>query len=270
MKVYLDYVFLINFLFDFILLLGISIVLKRSTSKTRLLLGSFFGGISGFLVLFDISSISFFLLKFLLGFLIVIVSFSYKNIRYTVNNFIYLVILSIIMGGSLYLLNINISKVFDLYEMNRLVYIILLLIVGLIVTLVYSKYICRSRQGIINKYKTIIYVNNRAISFIGYLDTGNNLMYNNRPVLILNKDIDIDFDNKFVFIPFVTVGGSGVMKGFLVEDVIVNNKSYKNVYIGISNDKFCLYDADIILNVNLWEDNDEEINKKDNSEVKEK
>ena len=35
--------------------------------------------------------------------------------------------------------------------------------------------------------------------------------------------------------------------------------SFKNIYIGIPNDKFYLYDADIILNINLWEGNNENI-----------
>ncbi len=52
MKIYLDYIFLINFLFDFILLLGVSIVLKRNVSKLRLFLGSLFGGVSFLLYFF--------------------------------------------------------------------------------------------------------------------------------------------------------------------------------------------------------------------------
>ena len=260
MKIYLDYVFFVNFLFDFILLLGISIALKRNVSKFRLFLGSFIGGISGFIILFNISSFSFFVLKFALGFLMVIITFSFKNIRYTMNNFFYLIILSILLGGSLYFVNMEFSKIIFNDAINNKLYIFLLLIVGLIVILVYVKYMSISRKSITNKYKTVIYVNNNAISLVGYLDTGNNLMYKNKPVLILNKDIDIDFGNKFIYIPFVTVGGSGVIKSFLVKDVVINNKIYKNVYIGISSDKFYLNDADIILNVNLWEDNDEKIN----------
>ncbi len=254
MKIYLDYVFFINSLFDFILLLGISIVLKRNILKRRLFLGSIIGGLSGLIILFDISSFFFFILKLFLGFLIVVVTFSFKNIKYTMNNFFYLIILSILLGGSLYLLNIEISKT---VLMNNYVYVILLLLVGLIVTLVYARYMRSSKQGIVNKYNVSINNNGTRINLIGYLDTGNNLMYRKKPVLILNKNIDINFGNKFIYVPFVTVGGSGVIKCFLVKDIIIDNKLYKNVYIGISNDKFYLNDADIILNVNLWEDNNE-------------
>ena len=258
MKIYLDYVFFVNFLFDFILLLGISIVLKRNMSKIRLFFSSCFGGLAGFLILFDISSFSFFVLKLFLGFLMVVICFSYKNIKFTMNNYVYLIILSILLGGSLYLLNIEVSKtIFGNSLMNNTIYIFLLLIVGFIVTVIYARYIRSSKQGIVNKYKVIINNNGKKINLIGYLDTGNNLMYRKKPVLILNKNINIDFGNKFIYVPFVTVAGTGVIRCFLVKDIIINGKLYKNVYIGISNDKFCLNDADIILNVNLWEDNNE-------------
>lgn len=262
MKVYLDYVFFINFLFDFILLLGISIVLKRNIPKIRLLISSFIGGLSGFIILFSISSFFFFILKLMLGLLMIIICFSYKNLKYTMNNFIYLIILSVLLGGSLYFLNIEVSKtIFGNSLMNKSIYVVLLLIVGFFVTVIYAKYISRSKKSVVNKHKTIIYLNNKPISLIGYLDTGNNLMYRNKPVLILNSDIKIDLQNKkIIYIPFATIGGNGVMKCFQVKDVMVDNNHFKNIYIGISNDKFHLNDADIILNINLWEDNNEEIN----------
>lgn len=192
----------------------------------------------------------------------VVICFSYKNIKFTMNNYVYLIILSILLGGSLYLLNIEVSKtIFGNSLMNNTIYIFLLLIVGFIVTVIYAKYINRSKKGSVNKYKTIIYINDKPINLIGYLDTGNNLMYKNKPVLILNNDIKLDLQNKrIIYIPFATVSGFGVIKCFQVKDVIIDNNHFKNIYIGISNDKFHLGDADIILNINLWEGNNEEIN----------
>lgn len=270
MKIYLDYVFFINFLFDFILLLGISIVLKRTISKTRLLLGSLIGGLSGFIILFEISSLSFFILKLLLGLLIVIITFCYKNIKYTINNFMYLIILSILLGGSLYLLNIEASKTIigSYLSNNNIIYVILLIITSFIIITIYSKYINKSKKDTNNKYKTVFTINNKKYNLIGYLDTGNSLTYKNRPVLILNKNINIDLNNKkIIYIPFVTLNSNGVMKGILLKDVIINNKKYKNIYLGLSNDKFHLKDADIILNTNIKEEK-YEINTKTNTKTK--
>ena len=268
MKIYLDYVFIINFLFDFILLLGIAIVLKRNTSNLKLFLGSTIGGLSGFIILLNITSILFFILKLFLGLLIVVVAFSYKNIKYTMNNFIYLIILSILMGGTLYLFNIEVSKtVLGRSITNNKLYIILLLITGFITIILYSKHILKAKKITNSKYKTTLFINNKAMNLIGYLDTGNNLMYKNRPVLILNKDIKIDTNNKKTFyIPFSTLNSKGLMKCMKLNRIKVEKETFKNVYLALSSDKFQLKDADIILNINIWEGK----NEKNNSKTKRK
>ena len=46
MKIYLDLLMILNFLIDFILLITVSIILKRNVSINRVMLGAFFGGIS--------------------------------------------------------------------------------------------------------------------------------------------------------------------------------------------------------------------------------
>ena len=79
MIIYLDYVFFINFLFDFILLLGVSILLKRNVKIYRLDLGSLFGGISVFVLFFNIPSFIFFLVKMLLGIIMIILTFNFKG-----------------------------------------------------------------------------------------------------------------------------------------------------------------------------------------------
>ena len=194
----------------------------------------------------------------------VIISFSYKNIKYTMNNFIYLIILSILLGGALYFLNIEFSKMVlgSYFSNNKSIYIIFLLIIGFIVTMFYSKYISKSKKESNYKYIVELTINNKKQNFIGYLDTGNNLMYKGSPVLILNKDIKIDIKGKnIIYVPFISVNGTGVIKCIKINKIIIDKKTYKNIYLGLSNDKFHLHDADIILNVNLWEDEDEKNNR---------
>lgn len=262
MKIYLDYVFLVNLLFDFILLMGISIVLKRNTSKTRFILGSVFGGVSSFIILLNISSLSFFILKLISGLLMVVITFSYKNIKYTVNNFIYLIILSILLGGSLYFLNIEASKtaIGTIFLNSRSTYILLLIGISFFIIVFYSKYIKKEKIEAALKYKVNLYTD-KEINLIGFLDTGNNLMYKKRPVIILNKDKKINFNDKPIYIPFSTINGSSLMKCHKIDRLFIEKKGYfKNIYVGISNDKFHLKDADIILNTNLWEDNNDKKN----------
>lgn len=262
MKIYLDYVFMINFLFDFILLLGISMILKRNVSKLRLFFGALFGGLSFFIIFLNISSTLFLFLKMFFAFLMILITFSYKNFKYTMNNFIYLIILSVLMGGCLYLINIEIgyNHVGMLFFTNgKSLNMILLIFIGLFTTLLYSKYIKKIKRESVNKYKTSIFIDNKELKLNGFLDTGNELMYFGKPVLILNKGINIDLDNKKIYyIPFTTLNSNGVMKCIKLDKIFIENLGFfENVYLGISNDKFHLKEADIILNVNLREENNE-------------
>ena len=68
MKVYIDVIFLLNIFFDFLLLLSVSLILRRHTKIYRLILGGLVGGISIIFLFFNISvSLLFFLkIKYLL------------------------------------------------------------------------------------------------------------------------------------------------------------------------------------------------------------
>ena len=109
MKIYLDLVMILNFLIDFILLLTVSVILKRNIKLTRIMFGAFIGGISVLFLFFNINSILLFLFKIIISVLMVIVTFKYINIKYTLVNLLYLYMSSIILGGFLYLLNIEFS-----------------------------------------------------------------------------------------------------------------------------------------------------------------
>ena len=269
MKIYLDYVFLINFLFDFILLLGVSIILKRKISKKRLLLGSLFGGLSFFIILFNISSLLFFILKMILAIVMLLITFSYRSFKYTMNNFIYLIILSVIMGGVLYLINIEVGYShlgMLIFTNGKSLNLIILLFIGLLTVLIYSKYIKGVKKDLVHKYKTTLFIDNKKLDLIGFLDTGNCLYYLNKPVLILNKNIKVNLENKkMYYVPYKTIDKPGIMKCIKVDKIFIENKGFfENVYLALSNDKFHLNGADIILNMNLWEDKNEINNSKNN------
>lgn len=261
MKIYLDYIFLINFLFDFILLTGVSFILKRNVSKLKLFFGSLFGSFSFFIILFDISSLVFFFLKMFLGFVMIIITFSYKNIRYTMNNFVYLIILSVLVGGSLYLFKIeysysHIGMLF--FKSGKTLDLVILFLGALLVTVLYSRFINRVRKDNKFKYDVTLYLDDNKFCFKSFYDTGNDLTYFNRPVIIMNKDFGSIFNTqKIYYIPFATVEGTGVMKAVKLRKIYVSGKGFfENIYLGISNDKFHLGECDIILNVNLWEEDD--------------
>ena len=261
MKVYLDYIFFINFLFDFILLIGVSLVLKRKLSKLRLIISSIFGGISFFLVFLSISSFIFFIIKILFGLLMVIICFSYKDLKYTLNNLFFLMVLSILLGGFLYFFYIeagysHIGMIF--FPNNKRINILVLLLLSIFIIGIYYLNIKKQKFSNSTTYKCILKYRGKEYNLIGYLDTGNTLTYYKKPVVILNKDIIKDDFN--LFIPFNTIDKNGILRGFKANIQIEQLGTFKNIIVGISNDKFHLEGADIILNSKLWEAKNEKIN----------
>ena len=82
-----------------------------------MVLASLLGSISLISLFVPMSSLLLNLLKIVMGFIMVIVAFGYKNMRYTFYNALYLYMTSIILGGFLYYLKVNFSysKGFSFY-----------------------------------------------------------------------------------------------------------------------------------------------------------
>lgn len=259
LKIYLDYVFFINFLFDFILLLGISMVLKRNAKISKIVLGSFFGGLSTFILFFNLSSWLFFVLKILSGIIMLIITFNFKDIRYTFLNLIYLMILSIILGGALYLINIevgyqNVGMIF--FTNGKSVNIFILILCAILIMLIYTKVERRYKKDIKFNYEVNLYVKHKKLRLNGFIDTGNSLYdpYFNKPILILNKNFSLDGE-RFVLVPFKTINSDGLMKCYFVDKVDVKGLGIvNNCLVGISPDNIEISGIDIILHKDLWEE----------------
>lgn len=261
MKVYLDYIFFINLIFDFIILLGINIILKRNVKFFKILIGSIFGAFSIFILFISMSNLLFTFLKILFGLIMVIMTFSYKDIKYTLNNFLYLMILSILIGGFLYMLNIEVG-----YEHIGMVFIknndglnmLILILLAILVIVIYERQIKKLKKHVNSNYKVVIYLNDKEYILNGFLDSGNTLCdpYLNRPISILNKDVDIDFSScKKVLVPYKSLNNNGLLECFIVPKIFIENIGFKyNYLIGISNDKFSLSNTDIILNGKIMEE----------------
>jgi len=261
MKVYIDYIFLINLVFDFIILVGINLVLKRNAKIYRIIFGSIIGAFSIFILFFSMPNIIFTSLKIIFGLIMVIITFSYKNIKYTLNNFLYLMIISFVLGGFLYMLNIEVG-----YEHVGMVFIknndglnmLILILFAILIMIVYTKSNKKLKRHLSSNYKVVIYIKDKTYELNGFLDSGNNLCdpYLNRPISIINSSINIDFSScKFIYVPYKALNKTGMLKCYIVDKIFIENIGYKyNYLIGVSNDKISLSGVDIILNGKIMEE----------------
>ena len=72
MKVYIELVFIVNFLLDFIILYGTKRLLKINKSNIRIFFGSLFGSLTTFLVFINISNLELMILKLVFSLIIIL------------------------------------------------------------------------------------------------------------------------------------------------------------------------------------------------------
>lgn len=256
MKIYLDVIFFINVLFDASLLFCVGIILKRKVPIKRIILSSIIGGLSIFILFIKVSSFLLLLIKIIIGILLVIIAFGYKNIYWTLKNFLNLIIVSILLGGFLYLLNIQLS-----YKSNGIIFfhnglspnIVLSLIISPILLYIYVKQFKKNKDINSKIFNIDIYFkDNRKININGYLDTGNNLYdpYKKRPIiLVYDKYLKSYYTNKdIILVPYETLNNTGLLECIKIDKIYNKKIGYqKNILVGISHKKFKIEEIGCIL-----------------------
>lgn len=261
MKLYLDVLFLLNMGFDFLLLTTVSYLLHRGASIKRLLLGSMFGGLTIFLLFLPLNSFTLFLVKVIVSIIMTIITFRYRDLRYTLKNTGYLYMTSIVLGGFMYYLNTEFS-----YKQEGLVFyhnglsinFIVLIIFSPVILYLYIKQLSWLKKNHEYYHKVSIVFDEGTIDGVGFLDTGSNVVdpYLNRSVLILDKRKFIYDLNRFkmVLVPITTATGTKLLTCIKPCEVLIDNKKSKQeLLVGLMDEKLLLDGVDMILSLNMME-----------------
>lgn len=247
MTVYIDGVLFLNFIFDFMLLLTTSIVLKRNVKIFNIILGAFIGSLSTLVLFFNITSIQLFIIKIYLSILMILFTFYYKDLKYTLINLGIFYIISILLGGFLYFLNIEFS-----YKHNGLIFynnglsinVIILFIISPVILYIYIRQSKIFQKRIKHCHKVNLKIGKKNISLNGYLDTGNTLSYKGKPVVITN--ILNNFNKKKIMVPYVTIDGTGMIE-CIEAKVEIKDLGIYDVLLGF-NENINISGVDILLN----------------------
>ena len=248
MKVYLDLVFFINFFFDFLILLATKIVLKEVVPFWRLLLGSLIASSSIFLLFLSLSNLELFLFKVFMSILIILVTFGRRNF---LSDIIYFYLISIILGGFLYLFDISFS-----YKNQGVIFfgaglglnLLVIIILAPIFLYFYVKQVKKSKVEQAITHSVEIYVNEKVYHLKGMLDTGNRLKdpCTGKSVILINSKVNISMP-RFFYVPYKALNTEGMIPCCKAERVIVDNRVFSKCLIGISKDEFSLGGVDCIL-----------------------
>ncbi len=260
MKVYIDLILLLNYYLDFLILLTTSIVLKRNTSLKRIALGALLGSFTMIFLFVPVSQIILFLYKVIMAIFMVVVAFHYENMKYTFYNFIYFYMVSIILGGFLYYLNIEFrytSLGLFLMAHHININVLLLIFASPIIFWIYIHQERRMKKNYSLSYTIKIVLKNKKEYILNaFLDTGNCLFdpITNKPIILLEKGVVEEGSYSFYYVPFHSLNNQNLLKCFRPQYIEIENKKYNNYLIGISDKKFNFDGIKCILNNKLMED----------------
>ncbi len=253
MKVYLDLIFFINFMFDLLLLMTVSIECKVFSKKRRLLISSFLGSLSTFLLFLPLNNFSLFLFKVVISIIMIIVDFKItsKELFFSLIKSLYGN--SIILGGLIYFLNNQFSykqKGFIFIHDGTSLNLIIILISSPIIFYLYHKMMKNEKKKRELLHSVSIRCKKGTINTLGFLDTGNNIKdpYKRRGVILINSsEINLSLEES-ILVPFKTVDSNSLLRCIEIEELRIDDNLITNKYLlGVSPKNIEIKGASCIL-----------------------
>ena len=215
MKIYFEFIFIINYLLDFMILYGTKRLLKINKSIINIFLGSLIGSLTTFILFIKINTISLLLIKIIISIIMIIISFGKNNI---IKNLFYFYLISITVGGLMYLLDLNKNYYFQ---------ILITIIITPIIIIILIKELAKLKEINTNKYLVDIYINRKKYHLEGFIDTGNRLTspIKKEAIILVNLKINT---NKIIYVPYKALNTKGIIPCIKPDKLIINNKEYNN------------------------------------------
>lgn len=250
--IYIDLLVIQDLIYNYVILLGTSILLTRKTNFKKIFLSSIIGAFSLILLFLNINKILILIISFIFSFIMSITAYAYKNMLYTIKNVFYMYIISIFIGGFIFLIKTNFIVKID----NTLLNIIILILLSPIITYIYIKSVNTIKYNYSNYYKVDIYINNEdKITTTAFLDTGNKLIdpYKQRPIILINKSLININNHKVLLVPYNTVNNNDLLRCITLPKIHIHNIGYRtNFLIGLIDD-INIDGVECILNSKLLE-----------------
>lgn len=266
--VYVDILVVLNTLVNYFMLCAVKKIMREKTSRLRIAAGALIGGISSLLIFAESLGAVMTLLKILISFLTILVSFKLTTFKKFLKNTLCLFFICFVFGGLMFaaymcfgadaLIYTNGIVYFDI-DMTFLIacsaaaYIIISA-----VTRFLDKKAPRSKE-----YFVTVEKNGKTFSCTALMDTGNSLRepFSGYPVVMADKSVFIKLfgddrpidkmtaEGGFRLVPVSTVNSEGVAKAFRPDSLSAGEYITDKVYIAES--KATLSEYKIILNINL-------------------
>ena len=166
--VYVDLLVIQDLIYNYVILLGTSLLLTRITNIKKIFLSSVIGTIPLIFIFLKTSNQLNFFISFIFSIIMTLITFSYKDIIYTIKNIFYMYSVSIFLAGGINLINVNLLPNIENYILN----VTILIILAPIITYIYIKSINNYKNNYSNYYKVDIYIDeDKKITLSAFLDS---------------------------------------------------------------------------------------------------
>lgn len=188
----------------------------------------------------ELDNILLLIFKVVTSIAMVVVTFGPENFK---DNIFYFYIITIIIGGSQYLLTG--SK----YQVN-------IITMGIISPIIIYLYIRNQRQYKLKytKHHSVVIIDgDYAYNLTGYMDTGNTLRdpIFKKPVILIKKDLPLKSE-KYFYVPYKVINASSMLTCVEVDKVLINAHEV-NVLLGLVDNELLIDGVDVVLNEYLRE-----------------
>lgn len=264
MKVYLDYIFIENFIVNISILYQTSIFTKTKVSKMRLIILSIF--LSFISIIKELDICNNIILQILTVNIVIYLLYLPKSIIKYIKQQMYCYLIYIIYIGI-----IISTSVFFTISLNSIYVRIFLYIVTAFITYIINKYMWKVWINKI-KYNNLTYkivINSlNKLTFKVFVDTGNNIRdtYSNLDVIIINSKIYKlkiksnlidDKEREVVILDVVTAIGKSKVNGYIFNDISIKKGGVEKVIlkkaiIVFIDEKINNYEYDGIISYNTY------------------
>lgn len=247
MKIYIEQVLITNFIIDYCIMLIVSKLILPKSNYRHIVLSSMFGSVSSMVTPYCTNIIILNALKILSA--IIMLQLLHIQKKQMFKSILLMLALSYIIGGAVLS---NFGTGLDGGYIIKLNNLIPVFIITIISTLICCKLITWLKSKInTNSYihNTTLINNNTKINIKGFLDSGNGLLDNNKPVNLINFDtfnkltgitlnqyLNQQFSslNNPHFISASTIAGKQKILVFTINELHFNSKIFKDVQVGVS------------------------------------
>lgn len=259
LKVYVDVLFIVNFIVDYVLLCVTSFFIKKKMHIARLLLSSFFGAVYASIIFFATFRAFFiFLLSFIVSVLMIIIAYGADSYKLLFKNTSVFYLVSFVSGGIGFALmsignkysSINFIINSGVFYVNLNAYTLLAIFIFSVTTIHFSLgYIKKQKIKSMYLYDVTIEKNGRSVTDVAFFDTGNFLKdpTSQDSVIIAEwQTISSLFDyssisecviknpGEFIYIPCNSLNGTSGLFAFRPDKVITGELTLtSSIYVGI-------------------------------------